>query len=117
MNPWITSLVIPLILLIASSLMGYIVWLLQTQRKENIEARKITSNELSAIKDGLKLELRRDIITDHNRYVIDKEQMLPLAYENLCEVYDAYITLGGNGMAEKLKKEIDEVHFKRGGIK
>ena len=116
-NIWITQVFIPLIMLVASSLMGYIIWILQQTRTEQREARRITSDELQAIKHGLMLELRRDIISEHNRYVNDKEPMLPLAYDNLCEIHKAYNQLGGNGMAEKLMKEIEEVRIDKGGIR
>lgn len=114
---WIVELLIPVIMLIVSTLMGYVVWLLKEQRKENKEANKLTAGELKAIKRGVMLELRRDIIEEHNRYVSDQEPMLPLAYDNLCEVYDAYEALGGNGMAKKLMDEIQATHVKKGGIR
>jgi len=116
MNPWITNLIIPLILAGATTLMGYAVWLLQEQRKEQAEARKVAAEELGAIKNGLMLEIQRNIINDHSRYVIDKEPLLPLAYKNLTEVYEAYKKLGGNGMAEKLMQEIEKRHIEKGGI-
>ena len=112
----IIELFIPLILCVASSLMGYIIWILQQQRKETREARDLTSRELAAIKHGVMLELRRDIIEEHNRYVNDQKPMLPLAYDNLCEVYDTYKALDGNGMAKKLMEEIETVHIEKGGI-
>lgn len=114
---WITDLLIPVIMLVVSSLMGYMVWLLQQQRKENQETRRVTSEELKAITRGVMLELRRDIIEEHNRYVSDKEPMMPLAYDNLCEVYDAYKSLGGNGMTDKLMEEISAVNVGKGGLR
>lgn len=113
----ITDLLIPVIMLIVSSLMGYIVWLLQQQRKENQEARKLTAEELKAIRHGIMLELRRDIIEEHNRYVGDREPMMPLAYDNLCEVYEAYKALGGNGMTAKLMDEISAINVGKGGLR
>lgn len=116
MNPWITNLLIPLILAIAPMMMGYVIWLLQEEKKTTEKSRELTAKELNAIKQGVKLELRRDIIEEHNRYVIDGEPMLPLAYENLCEVFNAYIALGGNGMTKKLMDEIEKVRVEKGGI-
>lgn len=37
------------------------------------------------------------------------------AYQNFCEMYDAYHALGGNGMVTKMKQEIDELHIKQKG--
>ena len=35
------------------------------------------------------------------------------AYQNFCEMYDAYHALGGNGMITKMKHEIEELHLKK----
>lgn len=37
------------------------------------------------------------------------------AYQNFCEMYEAYHALGGNGMVTKMKQEIDELHLKKKG--
>lgn len=37
------------------------------------------------------------------------------AYQNFCEMYEAYHRLGGNGMVTKMKQEIEELHIKRKG--
>ena len=37
------------------------------------------------------------------------------AYQNFCEMYEAYHELGGNGMVTKMKQEIEELHIKRKG--
>lgn len=108
---WITNVIMPIILCIAGALMGYMVWLLQETRKENRETTKATHEELEAIKSGVKLVLRRDIISEHARYVVDKEPMPPLIYDNLCEEYEAYKTLGGNGMVKKLMDDLAQANI------
>ncbi len=35
------------------------------------------------------------------------------AYENFCEMYEAYRAMGGNGMVVKMKLEIDDLNLKR----
>ena len=110
----ITEVAMPIILLVAGSLMGYAVWLLQQQRTENRETRQATHEELEAIKQGVKLVLRRDIISEHAKYVIDKNPMPPLVYDNLCEEFEAYKALGGNGMTKKLMDDIEKVHIANG---
>lgn len=107
---WITNVIMPIILCIAGALMGYIVWLLKETRKENRETTKATQNELTAIKNGVKLVLRRDIISEHAKYVVDKNPMPPLIYDNLCEEYEAYKTLGGNGMVKKLMDDLGKAN-------
>ena len=34
------------------------------------------------------------------------------AYSNFCEMYDAYHTLGGNGMITKMYEEIKSLHLR-----
>ena len=106
LQQWITNVIMPIVLCIAGAMMGYIVWLLQQQRTETKEVRKSTQEELDAIKQGVKLILRRDIIGEHTKYVIDKQPMLPMIYDNLCEEYEAYKCLGGNGMVAKLMSDL-----------
>ncbi len=90
---------------ILAALLGYIVWLLQQSKKAQTAQEK-----------GIMLLLRRELLLDHKRYCIDNEPMQPLAYDDLCEIHDAYKALGGNGMTDKLFKEITAVHLKRGGL-
>lgn len=78
--------------------LGYIIWLLQ-------QSRKVT--DANAI--GTMLLLRREIIEDHRRFVIEKEIMTAADYAYLDEVYKAYKDLNGNGMADKLFKELTKV--------
>lgn len=82
-------------------LMGYIVWLLKNQKKDRDASGK-----------GIMLLLRVQLIEYHNKY-IDKGEIPTYAYQNFCEMYDAYHALGGNGMITKMKEEIEELHLKR----
>lgn len=47
----------------------------------------------------------------HDKYTT-KEEIPSYAYSNFMEIYDAYHDLGGNGMATKLKNEIEELHIR-----
>ena len=85
--------------------LGYIVWLLQNQKKDRDANTK-----------GTMLLLRVQLIEYHDRYM--KLGSIPsYAYENFCEMYEAYHKLGGNGMITKMKEEIEELHLGRGGKK
>lgn len=75
--------------------LGYIVWLLQ-------QSRKVTDANAT----GTMLLLRREIIEDHRRFCIEGEAMSPDDFAFIDEVYQAYKGLKGNGMADKLYKEI-----------
>ncbi len=56
---------------------------------------------------GTMLLLRIQLIEYHSKYCIDGETMPSYAYENFCDMYEAYKALGGNGMTGKMKKEMD----------
>ncbi len=85
--------------------LGYIVWLLQNQKKGRDANTK-----------GTMLLLRVQLIEYHDKYM--KLGEIPsYAYENFEEMYEAYHKLGGNGMITKMKEEIEELHLGRGGKK
>ena len=85
--------------------LGYIVWLLQNQKKDRDANTK-----------GTMLLLRVLLIEYHDKYM--KLGEIPsYAYENFEEMYEAYHKLGGNGMITKMKEEIEELHLGRGGKK
>ena len=84
-------------------LLGYIVWLLKQQKKDK-----------DANSKGTMLLLRVQLIEYHDKYM--KLGEIPsYAYQNFCEMYDAYHELGGNGMVTKMKNEIEEIHLGKGG--
>lgn len=86
-------------------LLGYIVWLLQNQKKDRDANTK-----------GTMLLLRVQLIEYHDRYMA--QGTIPsYAYENFCEMYEAYHKLGGNGMITKMKEEIEELHLGKGGVR
>lgn len=94
------SIAIPNVL---TALMGYIVWLLKKQKKDR-----------DANSKGTMLLLRVQLIEYHDKYTI-LGSIPSYAYENFCEMYEAYHELGGNGMITKMKEEIDELHLKKKG--
>lgn len=82
-------------------LVGYIIKLLKDQKRER-----------DANARGTMLLLRVQLIEYHDRYVA--EGSIPsYAYQNFCDMYKAYHDLGGNGMIEKMKQEIDNIHLER----
>lgn len=87
-------------------LLGYIVWLLKNQKKDRDANTK-----------GTMLLLRVQLIEYHDKYML-LGSIPSYAYENFCEMYEAYHKLGGNGMITKMKEEIEELHLgkvQRGG--
>ena len=84
-------------------ILGYIVWLLQQQKKDR-----------DANSKGTMLLLRVQLIEYHDKYM--REGEIPsYAYDNFSEMYKAYHALGGNGMITKMYEEIQHLHLKNGG--
>ena len=82
-------------------ILGYIVWLLQNQKKSR-----------DANSRGTMLLLRVQLIEYHSKYT--KRGNIPsYAYENFNEMYNAYHDLGGNGMVTHMKEEIDQLQFNK----
>ena len=84
-------------------LLGYIVWLLKNQKRDR-----------DANSKGTMLLLRVQLIEYHSKYT-QLGDIPSYAYQNFCEMYEAYHVLGGNGMITKMKQEIDESHLKKKG--
>ena len=88
------SILIQTYLVALPIVLGYIVWLLKQQKKSR-----------DANSKGTMLLLRVQLIEYHAKYT--KLGEIPsYAYQNFCEMYDAYHALGGNGMITKMKHEI-----------
>lgn len=93
----IISIALPIIL---SALMSYIVFLLKEQKKDR-----------NANAKGTMLLLRVQLIEYHDKYV-EEGEIPSYAYDNFVEMYEAYHTLGGNGMVTKMHNEIQALHLK-----
>lgn len=82
-------------------ILGYIVWLLKNQHKKN-----------DANAQGTMLLLRVQLIEYHSKYM--KKGYIPsYALQNFIEMYDAYHSLGGNGMITKMYKEIQLLNIQK----
>ena len=84
-------------------LLGYIVWLLKNQKRDR-----------DANSKGTMLLLRVQLIEYHSKYT-QLRNIPSYAYQNFCEMYEAYHELGGIGMVTKMKQEIEELHLKQKG--
>lgn len=91
--------------IILTSILGYVVWLLKEQKKDRDANGK-----------GTMLLLRVQLIEYHDKYVALGE-IPSYAYDNFVEMYEAYHSLGGNGMITKMYNEIQSLHLqtKNGG--
>lgn len=89
--------------IVLTALMGYVVWILKNQKKDR-----------DANSKGTMLLLRVQLIEYHDKYM--RLGSIPsYAYENFCEMYNAYHKLGGNGMITKMMHEIEELHLREKG--
>ena len=94
------TIVLPIIV---TALMGYVVWLLKNQKKDR-----------DANSKGTMLLLRVQLIEYHDKYM--RLGSIPsYAYDNFCEMYNAYHKHGGNGMITKMMHEIEELHLREKG--
>lgn len=87
------AIILPLIL-------GYIIKLLQNQKK----TREANSK-------GTMLLLRVQLIEYHTKYMAIGE-IPSYAYQNFVDMYATYHELGGNGMVTKMYEEIHDLHLK-----
>lgn len=101
--PMLKELLMQTYIIALPIVLGYIVWVLQRQKKDK-----------DANSRGTMLLLRVQLIEYHEKYMA--QGCIPsYAYENFEEMYEAYRELGGNGMIVKMHEEIHELHFKRKG--
>lgn len=98
--------------------LGYIVWLLQTQKTSKKEDERRMAEEAIAQKkkensqrDALKCLLRVQLIEYHDKYT-ERGSIPSYAYDNFDEMYHTYHELGGNGMVSKMKEEIDSLRLR-----
>lgn len=87
--------------IVLPTILGYIVWLLKKQKSDR-----------DANSKGTMLLLRVKLIEYHDKYMALGE-IPSYAYQNYCEMYDAYHALGGNGTVTKMKNEIEELHLEK----
>lgn len=87
------AVILPLVL-------GYIIKLLQNQKK----TREANSK-------GTMLLLRVQLIEYHTKYTTLGE-IPSYAYQNFVDMYATYHELGGNGMVTKMYEEIHDLHLK-----
>lgn len=94
---------------VASAMLAF---LLQSQIKENRELKRKheESNEKRqrGLEEGVLCMLREMLIQSHSKYM-KKGHISSKALESGLAMYDAYKMLGGNGMIDHMKAEIEEL--------
>lgn len=81
-------------------LLGYIVWLLKKQKRDR-----------DANSKGTMLLLRVQLIEYHEEWTA-RGYVTKHGIQNFIEMYEAYHSLGGNGMVTHLLEEVNELPIK-----
>lgn len=81
-------------------LLGYIVWLLERQKRDR-----------DANSKGTMLLLRVQLIEYHEEWMA-RGYVTKHGIQNFIEMYEAYHSLGGNGMVTHLLEEVEELPIK-----
>lgn len=104
--------------IILTALVGYVVWLLQEQRKEQKELKRKQKEENKrneatnkATAEGMMLMLRYMMQRYHTEYML-QEFVTTEQYRNFEEIYNVYHSLKGNGTATKWFDEIKELEIR-----
>lgn len=98
---------------LASAMLAFI---LQTVMRENRELKREKDKKLSqrekALENGVVCLLRVKLIEYHSKY-IQRGAISSHALQNWLMMYEAYKALGGNGMVDHMKEEIEELHIEQ----
>ena len=107
-----------IITILTSVASAMLVFVLQGVIKENNRLKREKEQDVEqrekALENGVVCLLRVKLIEYHARYCIDRGEITTHAFENWMLMYKAYKSLGGNGMIDHMKDEIEELHFKKG---
>ena len=97
--------------IVLTAFMGYVVWILKEQRQE----RKIENNKRNANAQGTRLVLFYMLQRLHTEYrcqgFVTYNQR-----RTFKEIYDAYHTLGGNGLGTKLWHDVANMEIRNEDI-
>lgn len=97
---------------IPSVVSAILIYILQSIIKENKELKKereeSKAKRARALEDGVVCLLRKELIDEHAKYT-EKKYITPKALSSGLLMYDAYKALGGNGMVDHMKEEIERL--------
>lgn len=103
--------IIPIITSVASAML---VFILQSVLKENKklkkEKEKKSTQREAALENGVVCLLRVKLIEYHTKYM-EFGYISSNGLQNWLLMYDAYKALGGNGMIDHMKDEIEVLHI------
>lgn len=101
-----------LITLVLGLLSTYLGTKLKQKMKENDALKQNINDKEKALENGVLCLLRVKLIEYHDRYMTEGK-VPSYAFENWILMYEAYKMLGGNGMIDHMKNEMEELQFER----
>ena len=111
-----------LITILTSVASAMLVFLLQSVIKENRRLKEekekqeqaqkqLEADRLKALEAGVVCLLRKELIAEYEKWM-DKGYITQTALEHYLHMFNAYKSLGGNGMIDHMKEEIEELPIK-----
>lgn len=82
----------------------------EDQKRKDKERKQREVERMEAIENGVVCLLRKELIADHEKWM-QRGYITPKALENGLLMYEAYKKLGGNGMIDNMKVEIEELYI------
>ena len=86
----------------------------EEQERKNQEEKLYQEQRMAALEDGVVCLLRKELIADHEKWM-GRGYITPKSLENGLLMYEAYKKLGGNGMIDHMKDEIESLPIKQKG--
>lgn len=71
-----------------------------------VAMRRKRSKEQQAMAKVIKAMARKEIMDAYQLYIVEGHHMTVERFDQLTEIYEAYVDLGGNGTAKRMYEEI-----------
>jgi len=103
--------ILTIITSVASAMLVFILQMvINENRKLKKEKDQQSSQRENALENGVLCLLRAKMIEYHTKYM-DRGSITPHGCQSWLQMYKAYKALGGNGMIDHMKIEIEELHI------
>jgi hypothetical protein len=100
---------------VVSLTVAVLAFILQSVIRENRELRKsheaCKTQRQEALENGVLCLLRAELMEYHSKYT-ERQSVTSHGLQVWLQMYKAYKDLGGNGMVEHMREEIEELHIK-----
>lgn len=100
---------------VVSLTVAILAFILQSVIRENRELRKnqeeAKCQKQQALENGVVCLLRAKLMEYHSKYT-ERQSVTSHGLQLWLQMYNAYKDLGGNGMVEHMREEIEELHIR-----